>query len=315
MRHRWPRCVGAFLLPGALLIGLPACNDAAIPASDIVDERISIATDASTGIGATDQQELKILAIGNSFSVNALQYVWEIASDLGFSSVKLGNLVIGGCTLYTHNTFAKADRDAYTFYTNSNGKWSGTASYKMSDAIQSDDWDFISLQQSSGKSGIADTYNADLTELADYVHQLAPNAKLVWHMTWAYAQNSTHSEFSQYGSDQLRMYQNIVSAVQEKVLTNRLFSKVIPSGTAIQNARTSYIGDTLTQDGHHLAPLGCYIAGLTYFHSLTGISLKDLNYIPKGLSAADQKIAIEAAASAVAAPFAVTDSVFTKAPA
>ena len=41
---------------------------------------------------------LKILTVGNSFSDDTMEYVWQIADDLGVENIYLGNLFIGGCT-------------------------------------------------------------------------------------------------------------------------------------------------------------------------------------------------------------------------
>ena len=41
--------------------------------------------------------ELKILAIGNSFSVDAMQYVYQIAQEAGIKNITLGNLCIDEC--------------------------------------------------------------------------------------------------------------------------------------------------------------------------------------------------------------------------
>ena len=84
-------------------------------------------------------------------------------------------------------------------------------------AVTSENWDFITFQQVSGYSGVADSYN-DLVELISIVEPLCPSAKLAWHMTWAYKVGSTHSDFSKYGKDQMTMYNAITNAVN----TNKL---------------------------------------------------------------------------------------------
>ena len=100
---------------------------------------------------------LRILTIGNSFSDDTMQYVYQIAKDLGIEKISLGNLYIGGCSLATHAANAAAGKAAYEYRTNTSGTWSTVKEYKMSDAIKSQDWDFISLQQASGSSGIEST--------------------------------------------------------------------------------------------------------------------------------------------------------------
>ena len=264
-----------------------------------------------------DDGALKILTIGNSFSDDTMQYVYEIAQSLGINEVYLGNLYIGGCSLDTHASNAASDAPAYEYRVNSNGAWITTKSYKMSDAIASCDWDFVSLQQASGSSGIASTYSK-LDYCVEYVKSKLPataHAKIVWNMTWAYQQNSTHGEFSKYGNSQAVMYSKIVETVQNRVLANTNISAVIPNGTAIQNARTSWLGDTLTRDGYHLTlDTGRYIAGLTLVHALTGLSLENIGYAPSGVSAEIKAIAVESAVNAVGTPYSATPSRYTEEP-
>jgi hypothetical protein len=94
------------------------------------------------------------------------------------------------------------------------------------------------------------TYNEDLTTLVNYVKRRS-RAKLVWHMTWAYQKDCTHSSFPNYNSDQMTMYNSIISVTQKKIAANANFALIIPSGTAVQNSRTSLLGDTITRDGYH----------------------------------------------------------------
>ena len=75
---------------------------------------------------------------------------------------------------------------------------------------------------------------------------------------------------------------------------------VIPSGTAIQNARTSSLGDTLTRDGYHLSVIGRYIAGLTYAYKLTGVSIENIEYAPYGVTEEVRKICIKSVQNACA---------------
>ena len=76
-------------------------------------------------------------------------------------------------------------------------------------------------------------------------NSLNPDAKILWHMTWAYQSGSTHSGFANYGKSQKTMYEAITGAVKSDIIPNGRINGFIPSGTAIQNLRTSYFGDTL----------------------------------------------------------------------
>lgn len=256
---------------------------------------------------------LKILCIGNSFSVDSMEYVYQVAKAAGVKEVVLGNLYIGGCSLATHLSNAKGDKGAYTYYTNTSGTWKSTGGYKISTAVKSDDWDFITIQQVSGNSGVADTYN-DLAAILDIVEPLNPSARLAWHMTWAYHTNSSHADYSKYDKNQMTMYNAIINAVQTKVLTENRIEIVIPAGTAIQNARTSYYGDNFTRDGYHLNDFGRYIGSLTFVKALTGLSIDSITYKLDSMTNYNLKLAIDAVNKAVATPYAVTKSAYVSDP-
>ena len=256
-----------------------------------------------------DDGVLKILTIGNSFSDDGMEYVWNIANSLGIKKIKLGNLYIGGCDLDSHLWNANHNLGVYAYRTNTDGKWITVGDYNSIDAIKSENWDYISMQQVSGKSGVPDSYSP-LNGLIETVQKnMSENTKLVWHMTWAYQQDSTHGDFYRYDSNQLTMYNRIVSTVKSEVLTKPAIKSVIPSGTAIQNARTSFIGDHLTRDGYHLTmDLGRYIAGLAFVGQLTGKPLSNVTYAPESVGMNYKKVALEAAANAIKTPFEITKS-------
>ena len=272
--------------------------------------------DGNTDIENNEKEDttLKILTIGNSFSDDTMQYMYQIAKAAGYEDITLGNLYIGGCSLDTHANNAKNNKGAYEYRRNNSGSWVTTPSFKMDDAIAEQDWDFISLQQASGSSGKAETYS-ELSYMISHVRKLAPNAKLVWNMTWAYQQSSDHGEFYKYNNSQTFMYESILSAVKDRVVPQEEISLIVPNGTAIQNARTSYLGDTLTRDGFHLTlDMGRYTAGLTFFYAITGRSIENLSYMPAGVDKNLQKIAIESAMNAVKAPWEMTLSEYDEEP-
>lgn len=205
----------------------------------------------------------------------------------------------------------KNDSASYTYYTNTTDEWNETNSYKISTAVASDDWDYITFQQVSNDSGKEDTYD-DLNELIEIIKPISKEAEFAWHMTWAYQSDSTHSAFPNYNSNQMTMYNAIISSVQNKIQTNNNIKIIIPVGTAIQNARTSFLGDTLTRDGYHLSyDIGRYIAGVEYLHGLTGVNVDKLTYKPVETSDIVRQIAIESAKNATINPYEITNSKFT----
>lgn len=258
-----------------------------------------------------EDNTLKILAVGNSYSIDCMQNVYEIAKAAGVENVKLGNLYIAGCALDTHLENARFDGIGYTFYTNSEGKWNSKAPYQMATAIQSDNWDFILFQQASPVSGYANTYD-DLEALIEIVEPLCTNknVQFAWHMTWAYKTGSTNGAFKNYANDQNVMYSAITNAVKLKIVTNPDITKVIPNGTAIQNARTSYVGDNFTRDNSdHLSyEQGRKIAGLGVVASLIDIDWDTIDLSSVISDEAFRQVAIESVQNAVKNPYTVTQS-------
>ncbi len=253
---------------------------------------------------------LKVLAVGNSFSSDATEYLWDIAKSGGVENITIGNLYIGGCTLATHFANIKSSAGAYTYYKNTNGKWTSTSSVSVQKALSDEEWDIVTVQQASGSSGVASSYSP-LAKILEFIAENEPNADIYWHLTWAYQQNSTHSSFPTYGSDQMKMYNMILEALDTKVKTQQSIVGIIPAGTAIQNLRSSYIGDTITRDGYHMSyDYGRYTVALTWFAYLTGGDVDKVDWLPANYSALltpHLPAMREAVKNALAKPYEVTE--------
>ncbi len=269
--------------------------------------------------GLSSKDTLKILAIGNSFSEDATEYIPVIARDCGVKNIIVGNMYIGGCTIETHAKNARENKGAYKYYKNTSFSLMSNCPTKsnisLESALKDEAWDVITLQQASGKSGLDTSYNNDLDYLVGYIKELCPDAKLGWHMTWAYQKDYSSWSFSNnYNSDQIKMYNMIVEAVKNKIVVNNKFDFIIPAGTAIQNARTGYLGDTLTRDGMHLSlDMGRYIAGVTWMKSL-GFSLDGLKSMPSRVRPKVLPFVKECVENAVENPFEITNSIYTYEP-
>ncbi len=268
--------------------------------------------------GGTSDGVIKILAIGNSFSADAIENsLFDLAREKNIQAV-VANLYIGGAPLTLHVTNARENKNAYSYRkTAVDGRKTTTPNISLEQAIADEDWDFISFQQASPLSGQPGTVEASLPELYEYVKARAKNkdVKYVYHQTWAYSQHAVHTGFANYGRDQQRMYRAIAD-VSEKVSSIVPIDIVVPAGTAIQNARTSYIGDNFDRDGYHLRfSLGRYVAACTWFEKLFGVSVVGMNYKPADVSEREKEVAQYAAHFAVKNPYEVTPlKKFRKAP-
>ena len=255
------------------------------------------------------QKTVRILAIGNSFSQDAVeQYLHELAEAEGISTI-IGNMFIGGCSLERHVKNARDNAPAYAYRKiGTDGKKREKGKMSLETVLADEDWDYVSLQQASPFSGMYETYEASLPELIEYVKARLPKkTKLMLHQTWAYASTSRHSGFKNYNCNQLTMYQAIADAVKKAAKANKI-KIVIPSGTAIQNARTSFIGDHLNRDGYHLdVKIGRYTAACTWFERIFKHNVIGNPYAPEGLDEARKAVAQKAAHAAVKHPYKVTE--------
>jgi hypothetical protein len=178
----------------------------------------------------------------------------------------------------------------------------------MKYGIQDEDWDIIFIQQGAEQAGRIETYGDYLDSVLAYVNtkKQNPNAQFVWNMTWAYANDYSSMQKNGY-SNQISMYNLIANAVETKIATNMNFVAISPAGTAVQNARTSILGDTLNRDGTHLTyDVGRYIAAMSMFCSLTGYAVDDITYVPGGLDEARISIAKDSVRNALANKYEVT---------
>ena len=235
--------------------------------------------------GPPAPESIRILAIGNSFSDDSMWYLYDLLMQAGYDHVKLANLYIGSCTLQNHAYNINSGAQVYTYRVNDAGRWVDHESFSSADAVASDSWDVITLQQASGSSGMQDTYQPHVGTIVSKVKELCPGAELVWHMTWAYQDSYTSNTFAEYGNDQMTMYNAILNTVNEKILNNQYIDGIIPSATTMQNLRTSYIEGlhnyALNRDSLHASyGFGRYAINLTWMSAITGISPESVDWVP-----------------------------------
>lgn len=218
---------------------------------------------------------MKILSIGNSFSTDAHRYLYRLAQINGIE-MKTVNLSIGGCDLEAHWKNAKESNAFYDIETNADNLIEGVSIPKV---LDSDKWDIITLQQASRLSGIYESTVPYLTDLAKFVSQSQPQAKLYYHQTWAYEIDTEHTGFLNYDRDQIKMY-NCIKETAYKAAKD-IDAAIIPVGDVIQRLRTLQDFDyknggfSLCRDGYHLSnDYGRFAAAATWLHTLSG---KDIN--------------------------------------
>ena len=213
-----------------------------------------------------------VLAIGNSFSQDAVAYLKKV-SDAGNGKITIVNLYIAGCSLAQHyrNMISEASRYSLEF----NGVSTGF-SVSLKQALLAQEWDVITFQQASFSSPKYWSYQPYLNELAAYARKFCPKAKIMIHETWAYEEGCARLTKMQYESREA-MY-NDVHAAYTKAAEDINAYGIIPSGTLMQKLIENGV-TRLHRDCHHTSlDIGRYSLALLWFRVLTGLSVLDNSY-------------------------------------
>ncbi|MFA7637223.1 MAG: DUF4886 domain-containing protein [Monoglobales bacterium] len=230
---------------------------------------------------------MNVLAIGNSFSHDATRYLHGLAKSCG-CDIKTVNLFIGGCSLKTHYYNILDDKRNYAFMFN--GDNTGIA-VSVKEALCSDDWDYITLQQASRLSPDYETYQPYLDVLAAYVRKYCPHSKLMIHQTWAYEADSVPlNEWVDYNNP-TDMFRDIKKSY-EKAAKAIEADGIIPCGEVMSKMLELGI-KTVHRDGFH-ADLGAgrFALALTWFTVLAGGDPDNVPFNEFDVPVSDEDIAI-----------------------
>lgn len=236
---------------------------------------------------------MKILSIGNSFSQDAQRYLAKVARARGVK-MKTVNLYIGGCTLRTHYLNMLNDARAYDFQFN--GESTGLKT-SIREALCSDEWDYITLQQASHKSFDYSTYTPYLEALAEYVRKYCPTAKILMHSTWAYEDGSPR--LANVGYESAEEMLTDASLAYEMAARDIAADGVIPSGRAMMKALELGIEKIHRDTFHASLGAGRYLLALVWLGYLTGepICSDDFLDLDEPITPQEREIVIEAAKS------------------
>ncbi len=257
-----------------------------------------------------EMKPLRVLFIGNSFSLDTTNLAPQMAYSLGMENVNIAVLYVGGCSIKMHyDNFVGAKAD-YTYYEGVDASWTTTRNYSIQRALEQEEWDYICIQHGTGdgsRYSRAEDYSK-LAALVKLVKETAnEDAVIAFNTAWVMEPDSTHEEIISYGGDQLRMFDKVTETLQACVEPVEGIEVVIPTTTAVQNART-VVTRELTRDKFHLSyDLGRYIAAMTLLKGLCGIETDHLEWLTYGVSEEEREMAKKAVNAALANPYAITD--------
>lgn len=251
---------------------------------------------------------MKILFIGNSFSVDTSEHLVTVAHLLGINKIKLLNLYIGGCSINGHYQNIVEDNANYLGYENNGNGFKEIENMSIKNAILSDMWDYIVIQHGS-KDGSRYSDIKSYDKLIDLIKKIKEyclkDVKIVFNMTWVGESYHQHSEIKFYDGNQEELYNKIASLTKKHIVPLKEIDIVVPTGTSIQNARCIFTKE-LTRDGYHLSlDVGRFIASLTFIKAITNLDISNID-CPDFLSNEDKMLAIQAVNKTFINPFCIS---------
>jgi hypothetical protein len=289
---------------------------------------------------------LCILGIGNSYTIDSMWLLDQVyrAENSG-KRLKLGIAYYSGCTLAQHVGFINNKSAEYDYYflDSATGTWVIKNDVTLEEIIADQQWEVVSMQQGSGDSGRATTYNSNIQTIQSFVETtLGYKPTYFWNMTWAYPEvdittdkytldnaPNAYAFKNYYNSNQLYMYGKITETVQQKIVPDESFAWIMPVGTVIQNANSGYLTDhDLYRDYTHLNDFARVMAAYTWYCKLENKVLDTVqlekvdaaftkSYTGGGdmvLTQEQRNIIAESVKNALTTPFAVTQSQYTTEP-
>ena len=275
----------------------------------LVSSIACLAADGVRTVTAQPRKSLKVLMIGNSFSICLLEQFPQVTKsmDLGLD---LCSLYIGGCSFERHwQNVEKAGNPAFKPYKvgrNVNGKVLPRTTANIPQMLSAEKWDIVTIQQASHFSWQPATYHPFADNLVKKIRELAPQAEIVVQETWSYT--PWDRRLAQWKMDQNEMYAKLHVAYGDFAKANGFM--VIPVGTAVQLYRkalpvvyteNSFGGDPCGSakfergeggkwkpkgDVFHFNREGHYLQALVWTAALYGVDVAKCPYKPGFLDTA-----------------------------
>lgn len=214
---------------------------------------------------------MKILCIGNSFSQDAASYLSRAAKNQKID-IYVENLYIGGCSLERHYNNMISGEKAYELEVCGE---STHTNISLSEALEKEKWDVVTVQQASHFSAFYSTYQPFANELVSFIRRKQPEAKVFIHQTWAYEDNSQRL-FENGFTARSEMFAKIKESYA-LALKDCVADGLIPSGQVLENMAAR--GLKCHRDTFH-ASLGAgrYALSLTWIKALTGADINENSF-------------------------------------
>ena len=333
----------AIFLTIMMILSLCACGAPAETPTDAGTEPVA----AKPTLPKKDT--LKVLTLGHSGTVDANHMLALIANAEGYTGLTVGTLYHSGCRLAQHVQFLMDDAREYNLYLSNSAKPAPPTvmmDVTMKEALRYDNWDVIIIQGNGFEMGKEANMKLGYIEIIqDYVneHKLNPDAVWGWHNGWCSATepelmdmypktpNTYYINYEPYGTNRNNLYNVLIDRIKTYIVPNETFAVIIHSGTAFENALTSYMTEfDLHRDYTHGTDYTRLMVAYVWYCRLMGIEqLEDIKQdtIPVKwfrsntglkdvvLTETEKNILIESVNNSLKNPYEITQSQYTEAPA
>ena len=181
-------------------------------------------------------ETLRVLAIGNSFSVCVTKYLPQVTASVPGCRIILTSAHIGGCSLEKHwNNVSLTESGTPRLYAftvadsktpEQRKKFRGT----LNNALKNERFDIITIQQNSANSIGYTTFQPYAANLIAYIKKHQPQAEIVIQQTWSYRCDSPR--LKRWGIDTTTMYARLAESYAR--MAKEYGFRLIPSGYAVQ---------------------------------------------------------------------------------
>ena len=242
------------------------------------------------------KKSAKVLFVGDNSTLGEIEYLDEILGAAGVRDITVATLNCDhakGASIDAQWANISSAKTKYTLTKLVNGKKSYTYSQSFDAGIGSENWDAIVIGQALTLSGDSASY-VNLSSYVSYINEKCQGAKLLWNMSWALSDSSTHADFSKYENSRAKMYSDIISATVTLISENEMIDGIVPVGTAIENLRSTALGDSWTDSGILLGGAsgdgGKYAASLLFAKEILSLDISELDFSPDAGSNREQSI-------------------------
>lgn len=253
-----------------------------------------------------DDGVINVLMVGSSFCYYYVQELYALGQAAGID-IRVCNLYYSGCPLEKHYNWWVGGNSNYQYYETYHDGRKLTSNVSLEWGLAQQEWDFISLQESSSRSFENHPNHATNTKgmwepLLDYFIAQFPDAQVLWHQPWTYQAAAYVKEGTSYTPELQQSNQDKIEAFCKEICDHyntgdETLVQRVNTGRAWQIMRTEFgydylccrLGKTSADgvdhagDGYHDGDIGGgqLLNACVWFEIITGKSVIGNSYIPE----------------------------------